>query len=72
MKESDNHLYKLCPKCSYFCNKFEDVNFCPTCGEKLFEMCKKCDKAILYPYAKYCGFCGHPYKEVKDEIHKEF
>ena len=58
----NNHTYKICPDCDYFCNTKEENNFCPHCGVELKTECEKCNRPITYPYAKYCGICGNPYR----------
>ncbi|MFH1197468.1 MAG: hypothetical protein V1720_17340 [bacterium] len=62
MTNIKSHTYKLCPKCDYFCNTKEEKNYCPNCGTKLKTECDVCRNPITYPYAKYCGICGSPYK----------
>jgi len=62
--------YKLCPNCDYFCNVLEGKNYCPECGVKLMDKCPNCDREISFPYAKYCEFCGYPYRENKDSLKK--
>ncbi|GAB4126989.1 MAG: hypothetical protein Fur0015_00590 [Ignavibacteriales bacterium] len=57
-EKDTSHLFKLCPSCDYFCSTKEEDNFCPNCGEKLFDRCPNCQKEINYPYAKHCKKCG--------------
>ncbi len=58
----NSNTYKLCNNCDYFCNSLEKKGYCPNCGTKLIDECLHCGKPIDYPYAKYCPFCGKPYR----------
>ena len=54
-------VYKLCPKCTFFCHKSEHDKFCSLCGTQLIESCPSCHAPISNPYAKYCKQCGSEY-----------
>lgn len=63
----NENSYKLCPSCNYFCNTKELDQYCPLCGEKLYEECPECKNSIYYPYAVYCKFCGSKYPGRSDK-----
>lgn len=64
------HLYKLCPKCSFFCHKLEPDKYCSLCGTELIDSCPSCHKSISNPYAKYCKECGAEYPgKIKETNH---
>ncbi len=54
-------LYRICPSCSFFCNKLEEDKFCSLCGSELIEECPTCKNSISNPYANYCKYCGESY-----------
>ena len=67
--------YKICPGCTFFCNKNEPDEFCSLCGAKLINTCQICGKDINNPYAQFCKYCGAQYpgrkkdeKESKSEV----
>lgn len=61
MKSDPDKLYRLCPKCSYFCRLEETAQYCPSCGAGLIDACPHCHAPIDNPYARYCKHCGSPY-----------
>ncbi len=49
-----------CPECQF--DNREGVNFCEECGSTLELKCPNC-AAIIPPYRKFCGKCGHKLPE---------
>ena len=56
-----DHKYKICPECEFFCNYLEPDKYCSICNEELIISCPKCGQDIKNPYANYCRFCGEKY-----------
>jgi predicted RNA-binding Zn-ribbon protein involved in translation (DUF1610 family) len=67
----NEHKYRICPSCEFFCNVKEKYKFCPRCGTKLIEKCPSCGEEIDNPFLKFCGVCGTPYRNEKSKQLKE-
>jgi hypothetical protein len=71
-KTKNLHLFKICPRCDFFCNVNEPDNYCSFCGTKLIETCPNCGKPIENPYANFCKYCGEVYPgRDKDKLRKK-
>jgi putative transcriptional regulator len=74
-KDGGNYLVEWKSSLPYSMNRFEEVNFCPSCGTDLVKQCPNCGRLLETQSPRFCIACGtkiteRPTEEEWEKIKK--
>ncbi|WP_041652210.1 double zinc ribbon domain-containing protein [Allomeiothermus silvanus] len=58
VEEEPGIFYRICPRCARAVPASTKERYCLNDGERLLEVCPRCQAPITSPYARFCSTCG--------------
>lgn len=67
MNAPEDVQYRICPRCARAVPARSGEQCCINDGERLLEVCPRCEAAITNPYARHCSNCGFKFAQVLEK-----